>query len=534
MNQVESFGAKNLKEVLEKVFHHSSFRPGQQEIIQSILGGNDTLVIKPTGGGKSLCYQLPSYFLEGLTLVISPLISLMEDQINEARKQGRRDVISFHSGYSSEEKEIILANLEQYKLLYISPEGLQNTYLQEKLKKRKVSLLVVDEAHCISQWGHDFRMEYLDLARLRSLFLDPPCLAVTATATPEVKKDIIQYLNLRNVQEFIESVDRPNIAIFVEKVDMEKQKDQKILEFLQQRQDAGMIYFSSRAKAEEFTFFLQSHGIQDVAFYHGGMSAEDRYIIQQQFLTGELKIICATNAFGMGVNKSNIRYVIHYHFPSYIESYVQEMGRCSRDGKPGLSYVFYQQGDEQIPYRFVEQEFLNQEQLHDLIQLFHFSSQRQEPLALADIYPSVECSEQALHFILFHLERLKLGVFHKVQQEIEINKSFQAEHVFSELSELVDRQKGRRRKKISDMYYWLNLSDGECRRKFILQYFGEGNEAPMQPDVCCDLCGLPQEWVIIDIDDQQSNQKSAKELSLEQKIDRLWPIESVFKHGSKR
>ncbi|WP_025027718.1 RecQ family ATP-dependent DNA helicase [Caldalkalibacillus mannanilyticus] len=524
---------ERLEAILGKVYGHSSFREGQLEIIQSVLEAKDTLVIKSTGAGKSLCYQLPSLFYEGLTLVISPLISLMEDQVSEARKRGRRDVISFHSGYSLKEKELILANLRNIRLLYISPEGLNNQPLIQALKKRKVSLFVVDEAHCISQWGHDFRMEYLELAKVRSFFHNPPCLAVTATATAEVKQDIIQFLNLHQPQEFIYSVDRPTIAIKVEKVGTEREKDERILQLIQKRKDTGMIYFSSRHKAEEFTFYLHQKGIHDVAYYHGGMSTEERQMIQQQFLANELRLICATNAFGMGVNKPNIRFVIHYHFPSYLEGYVQEMGRCSRDGKEGLSYVFYQTGDEQIPYRFIEQEFLSADQIGKLMESIQLALPEQHPVMFQELTYSLECSYQALHFVAHHLEQMGVCTYQRSLQQITLNSPLKqnVEKIKEELNDMIEKQRGRRRKKIAEMYYWLTLDETSCRRSFILDYFSEQDSNKMEHDLekpCCDLCGIAEEWIFQDIDTQQTIKQntlvSQNNLGIQEKIDRLWPI----------
>lgn len=287
MNLLKEIVNKNdIHQILADRFGHTSFREGQEEVILSVLNQKDNLVIKSTGGGKSLCYQLPSLILKGITVVISPLISLMEDQVSEARKIGRRDVVALHGGVNFNQRELILRNLKQVQLLYISPEGIQHSQIISALKHRKVSLFVVDEAHCISQWGHDFRTDYLKLATIKKSLGDPVCLAMTATATSEVKRDIIRYTELRDPKISIYTMDRINIAINVEKVTSEKEKNQRLIQFLNTRQDAGMIYFSSRAKAEELTFFLMEKGITDVAYYHGGMSAEERHMIQPSFLKG--------------------------------------------------------------------------------------------------------------------------------------------------------------------------------------------------------------------------------------------------------
>jgi ATP-dependent DNA helicase RecQ len=509
--------------VLVKWFGHSTFREGQNEIIQSVLAKRDTIVIKSTGGGKSLCYQLPSLLLEGLTVVISPLISLMEDQVRESREIGRKDVIAYHGGIPFEQREMILHRLHSYRLLYLSPEGIQNQQLIKALILRKVALFVVDEAHCISQWGHDFRTDYLKLASIRTMLGNPPCLAMTATATKEVKKDIVEYLRLQEVHSFLYSVDRKNIAMKVEKVGSEKEKIERLVQFLKVRQDAGMIYFSSRAKAEEITRLLMHSGLSQVAFYHGGMSAEERSMIQQQFMDGELRVVCATNAFGMGVNKGNIRYVVHYHFPSQLESYVQEMGRCSRDGKAGLSYVFAQEGDEQIPYRFLEQEFLSEGQIQKLIPLLQYKEKNGETPDIDTLTYHLQCSEKALQLAFYHLEQI---------HTLENKKSIDYQ---TELFERIERQRKKRAKKIADMYYWLQLDKGSCRRRFILEYFSENNilinTFINNADPCCDLCDLLPEWMEQDIDDHSDVYSSVHHIDSihgkphwKEKLDRLWPV----------
>lgn len=515
----EKVDKNELQQILMDRFGHTSFREGQEEVIHSVLNQKDTLVIKSTGGGKSLCYQLPSLVFKGITVVISPLISLMEDQVSEARKIGRKDVVALHGGVDFNLREQILRNLKHVQLLYLSPEGIQHPKIISALKQRKVSLFVVDEAHCISQWGHDFRTDYLKLASIKRSLGDPVSLAMTATATSEVKRDIIQYIELRDPMIFIYTMDRENIAINVEKVTSEKEKNQRILQFLHTRQDAGMIYFSSRAKAEELTFFLIDKGITDVAYYHGGMSSEERHMIQQQFLEGDLRIICATNAFGMGVNKPNIRYVIHYHFPSHLESYVQEMGRCSRDDQPGLSYLFTQEGDEQIPYRFVEQEFLSEEQVSDLIKHLQFKQQFQGKLVGIDdvemdaLSHQIQCSMQALKLAFFHLEQLQCG------EKKEANKLQQ------ELSRKLEIQRQKRIKKIAQMFYWLHLEKESCRRSFILNYFSETpSHKQAKANPCCDLCGLENHWMEQDIDERALPKNENRPLDWQAKLHQLWPI----------
>ncbi|MDQ0337787.1 ATP-dependent DNA helicase RecQ [Caldalkalibacillus uzonensis] len=520
----------NLERLLQEHFGFASFRQGQREIIHSVLKGQDTLVVKSTGGGKSLCYQLPSYVLPGLTVVITPLISLMEDQLREARLQGRKDVMALHSGLSLAERQMVLKALHRYRLLYVSPEGLQNKPVLQRLKQCGVALFVVDEAHCISQWGHDFRTDYLKLAYVREALGQPPCLALTATATTEVVRDICRALRLQEPRAFIFSVDRPNIAIYVEKVRSEEEKLAKIETFLHERHDPGMIYFSSRQKAEEVYQTLLSKGIDDAAYYHGGMSSEERQMIQHQFLQGKLRLICATNAFGMGINKPNIRFVIHYHFPPNLESYVQEMGRSSRDGQRGLSYVLVQDGDEHIPYHFVDQEYLHQSQLERLTELLNFHLNKGLSVPLPQLCEQMCCLPQALETALFYLEQYGLCRYERMrEQQVTVTRPVTAEHIRC-VGGTLDAIRQNKLNKINHIFRWLNLDRSYCRRQFILDYFAHPQHHLQnksgKPEACCDHCGLTPDMIWRDVE-RPRHISPGQSLTWEEKVRRLWPAEGA-------
>lgn len=509
----------SLEQILRERFGYPQFKEGQQEVITSVLHGRDTLVIKSTGGGKSLCYQLPSLLLKGITLVVTPLISLMEDQVEEARKMGRKDVAALHSGLSMDERKWIVNHLSSYRLLYISPEGLQNRSLISLLNKRGVSLFVVDEAHCISWWGHDFRLDYLRLAQVRKSLGRPACLALTATATQVVKEDIITYLELDRPAVYQFSIDRKNIAIHVERVISEKEKKERIWQLVSQRRDAGMIYFSSRKKAEEFAQYLLERGVERVAYYHGGMSADERQLIQQQFSAGKLRIICATNAFGMGINKQDIRYVLHYHFPQHLEGYVQEMGRCSRDGGPGLSMVFYQPGDEQIHYHLIEQELPRRNKLEELFAFLAAKEREGKTNTLEELMGVINVDEQVIQFVLFHLEELQMITYHS---DDRFAFSHVTEEVVDRLSDHIEKLRQRKLKLFQDMYRWLSMERG-CRREYLVSYFGE--ELLTRPVSCCDLCGLEEAFLRQDIDTHGTiGEELWPKEDWRDRLRKLWPI----------
>ncbi|MBP3374932.1 MAG: DNA helicase RecQ [Bacteroidaceae bacterium] len=334
-----------MENVLKQYFGYSAFRPKQREIIQHLLDGKDALVLMPTGGGKSMCYQLPALMMNGVTVVVSPLLSLMKDQVESLQANGIA-ARAINSAVSETENMLVRRECAQgmIKLLYVSPERLlvELPFLQENVE---ISLFAIDEAHCISAWGHDFRPEYAQLGILRETFPNVPIVALTATADKVTRTDILEQLHIPNARMFVSSFDRPNLNLDVKRGMNTKERNQAILQFMLRHQhDCGIIYCMSRKTTESVAAYLRSHQFT-TAVYHAGLTVEEREKAQNDFVCDRVQIVCATIAFGMGINKSNVRFVIHYNLPKSIENFYQEIGRAGRDGLRSDTLLFYNVSD---------------------------------------------------------------------------------------------------------------------------------------------------------------------------------------------
>lgn len=350
----------SIKEILHKYWGYSEFRPAQEQIISSVLAGRDTLALMPTGGGKSLTYQVPTMARKGVCIVVTPLIALMKDQVDRLRKLGI-SAVAIHSGMSYSKIDIALDNCVygDVKFLYIAPERLATETFRLRVQRMNVSLLAVDEAHCISQWGYDFRPSYLRIAEVRKMLPEVPILALTASATDMVTKDIMKHLGFKEEHIIRSSFARPNLSYAVRHTD---DKNEQLLRIVNNVTGSGIVYMQSREGCEQVATFLQENGIS-ASYYHAGLPHAEREIRQEEWTSGKTRIVVATNAFGMGIDKADVRFVVHYTMSDSLESYYQEAGRAGRDGKRSYAVMLVASNDSSRISKHFSDEFPPLEQI---------------------------------------------------------------------------------------------------------------------------------------------------------------------------
>ncbi len=464
-----------IRTALSRHFGFSSFRPGQEAIIRSVLEGRNTVAVMPTGAGKSLCYQFPAVLLPGTCLVVSPLVALMKDQVDALQAKGIPATF-VNSSISEEERNRRIQAIRQgkYKLVYVAPERFRSPSFLRAIQETPISLYAVDEAHCISQWGHDFRPDYMQLGKVRRALMPPRTLALTATATPEVREDIIRVLRLKDPQVFVAGFDRPNLFFQAEEVEDERQKFRALLRAC--RLGGGVVYAATRRDVERVASKLAEAGVYALA-YHAGMSEEGRRRIQEAFMEEEDAVVCATNAFGMGVDKPSLRFVVHWSLPRSIEAYYQEAGRAGRDGKPALALLLFRESDVRLQQRMIYGSYPSRE-------LFLKLWKRIGELAPGPIDASAKeiaagvGSPYEVAAALKHLER--------AGQLSRIPGGYLVPRPDEPLRVDVEEIARRRRHELSMLDAMVRYVErAACRRAFLLSYFGDESEVACRG---CDLC----------------------------------------------
>jgi ATP-dependent DNA helicase RecQ len=470
-----------LRRVLKKVFGLEEFRAGQEEVVQSALAGRNTLAIMPTGAGKSLCYQLPAVMLPGMTLVISPLIALMKDQCDKLTGLGL-GASQVNSGQTSRENNEAVDDIADAKPAFAitTPERFTQPEFLETLNGVLIDLVVIDEAHCISQWGHDFRPAYLELGRAIKALGSPPVLALTATAPTAVIDDIRAQLDLSDLNVINTGTFRSNLKYEVVQVDNDDAKQARVIELLNELDGIGIIYTSTVKHAESIAELLQSHGIA-AERYHGRLSSKERHEIQERFMRGELKAIVATNAFGMGIDKSDIRFVIHYSLPGSIDAYYQESGRAGRDGEQARCILLFHKSDQRTHLFFMGRKYPRFDDIAATHSALVAARAHEAPVALESI-EAAGVGPRKLAVVLSMMA--ELGDIDHTAGGIALKRDHVDEAALAALAETYDARKDRDREKLDNMIAY--AQSALCRWQLILRQFGE----TIDGDACgeCDNC----------------------------------------------
>jgi len=478
-------------EAARKNFGFKTLRPGQEEAIGTLLAGQDTLVIMPTGSGKSAIYQIAGLLMEGVTLVISPLIALQKDQVDSINEKAvEAEAVAINSTQRAAEIREAWEQIEEGsgKYIFLAPEQLRKQETMEALEKAGVSLFVIDEAHCISEWGHDFRPDYLQLGPAIERLGHPVVLAMTATASKDVREEIVHRLGMREPEVFVHGFDRPNIYLRVDRFEKEEQKMEALIHRVHWAEKPGIVYVGTRKAAEEIMGHLAEEGV-DALFYHGGLKASERTEIQERFMSGNAEVIVATNAFGMGVDKADVRFVYHYDVSDSLDSYYQEIGRAGRDGEKAEAVLFFRPEDiGSQGYRATESK-LEPEQVEQVAAAI---ADQEGPVEPEEVAEQAKLSETKLVSAIHRLE--DVGALEVLPTgEVQLAEDADVREAARAAAEEQERRREMRKQRLEEMRAYADTS--ACRREHILCYFGDAFTGPCHK---CDNCEAATPGIKVD------------------------------------
>jgi ATP-dependent DNA helicase RecQ len=474
---------QQIRQIAQTHFGYDELRPGQEAAIQSVLNGHDTLAVMPTGSGKSAIYQIAAMKIPGVTIVISPLIALQKDQVDTIEAQEIGGAASVNSTVKTGDRQEAFENFRTGNLefIFLAPEQFNNPETLEQLQAADLSLFVIDEAHCISEWGHDFRPDYLRLGTVINALGHPPILALTATASPPVRSEIIERLGMTDPRVIVQGFDRPNIWLGVERFQDEDEKREALLHRVKAAEKPGIIYTATRKRSEELATALTDQGILAIA-YHAGMKKQERDQAQTAFMNDEVEIIVATTAFGMGIDKPNVRFVFHYDISDSVDAYYQEIGRAGRDGAPAQALLFYNSDDLRLRRFFAGSGQVDEDQVAQVAVTVQSAS---TPLTLRDLKQATRLSQSKIATALSRLEEVGVVAMLPTGEVVAIAPEAET-NLGDALEEAVlaqDQYQQMARSRLEMIRGYAEVRD--CRREYLLNYFGEKIATPCNG---CDNC----------------------------------------------
>lgn len=482
----KSVSRKQIRQTAQAKLGYAELRAGQEEAIAALIGGHDVLAVMPTGSGKSAIYQLAGAMIPGCTVVISPLVALQHDQVESIADQGVGEAAAINSTLSTARREAAFESLadDELEFIFLAPEQFNNPETLDRLRQAKPSLFVVDEAHCISEWGHDFRPDYLRLGAVIEALGHPRVLALTATAAPAVREEILKHLAIEEAQVLVQGFDRPNIWLEVRRFEAEAEKTEALIDQVVRAKKPGLVYVATRKNAESLAEALKEAGVAAIA-YHAGMKAADREQAHTAFMDDEAEVMVATTAFGMGIDKPNVRFVIHHNISDSVDSYYQEIGRAGRDGEKAFALLFYCPDDLNIR-RFLASG--GQVKVEQVAQVATVLQNQKVPIKRQDLQAQTQLSQTKVATALSHLEAVA-AVETLPTGEVVAHDLTDVDEASQAAVEAQERHQNHGRSRLEMMRGYAELRD--CRRGYLLNYFGEAHDRP------CDFCDNCKAGIVV-------------------------------------